>query len=289
MKNYTFVSVLIILLVSSCGLNYTPTETREDLAANRKAQVEQYIRDSYKDSSVVYQPLIYASPTLIKPYNHRLLDSLYEVKFANEQAGRFDKELEEKINNQKIVIANSSEKIQYIEHHVYSIQTEGMSNVYYADITFDTKSNVTQFQITEDYQFPSNLLNIFKSYITRESIVYPNYGPTNDESVFYDLFENELRNRPFSQKNAFMTHMLTTFLLARNIRSLETQLLLQHYSVIQVENRQYSSQIDVFHSVNGVWENDVLLGYEVHFTTPAGTFKGEFSPFLELKKMTKVT
>jgi hypothetical protein len=288
MKNCTFVFALIILLVSSCGLNYTPTETREDLAVNRKTQVEQYIRDSYKDSSVVYQPILYGSPTLIKPYHHRLLDSLYEVKFTNEQAGRFDKELEEKINNQKIVIANSNEKIQYIEHHVYSIQTEGISNVYYADITFDAKSNVKQFQITEDYQFPSNLLNTFKSYLTRESIVYPNYGPTNDETVFYDLFDNELQNRPFSQKNEFMTHMLTTFLLARNIRSLETKLLLQHYSVIQVENRQYGSQVDVFHSINEVWENDILLGYEVHFTTPAGTFKGEFSPFLELKKMTKV-
>lgn len=289
MKISLFFSLISILLLSACGLKYTPTETREDLAAERKNSVSQYIRDSYKDSAVVYQSLVFGQPTLIKPYHHRQLDSLYEIKYANELSGRFDKSLEEKINNQKIVVANSNEKIKHIEHHIYSIQTEGTSNVYYADIHFDSKNNVTEFVITQTYQFPSNLLAIFKSYITRESIMFPNYGPTNDEQAFYEFFETELAARPSYQQNEFMTNMLNTFLLARNIRSIETKQLLQHFSVIYAENRQYGSQIDVFKSINGVWEDEKLLKYEVNFTTPAGTFNGVFSPYFELISMEKIT
>lgn len=284
----SLVVLISVLLISACGLKYTPTETREDLAANRKNTVSQYIRDSYKDSAVVYQSLIFATPTLIKPYHHRQLDSLYEIKFANEQAGRLDKELEEKINNQKIVIANSNEKIRYIEHHIYSIQTEGTSNVYYADVHFDSKNTISQFTITQTYQFPSNLLAIFKSYVTRESIVFPNYGPTNDEIAFYDYFDEELAQKPSYQQNEFMTHMLNVFLLARNIRSLDTKQLLQHFSLIYSENRQYQSQLDVFQHINGVWEEEELLKYEVSFTTPSGAFSGVFSPYFELISMDKV-
>lgn len=284
----TLIVLISVLLISACGLKYTPAETREDVSINRKNAVSQYIRDSYKDSSVVYQSLVFGSPTLIKPYHHRQLDSLYEIKFANEQAGRFDKALEEKINNQKIVIANSSERIQHIEHHIYSIQTEGTSNVYYADVHFDSKSVISNFTITQTYEFPSNLLAIFKAYITRESILYPNYGPTNEEIEFYDYFENELMELPSYRQNEFMAHILSTFLLARNIRSLETKMLLQHFAVIQAENRQYQSQSDVFHNVNGVWENEELLSYEVNFTTPTGTFIGVFSPYFELISMDRV-
>ncbi len=287
MKVIAFAS--FVLLLSACGLKYTPPETREDVAENRKTSISQYIRDSYKDSSVVYQSLVFAPPTVIKPYHHRQLDSLYEIKFDNEQRGRFDKGLEEKINNQKIVIANSSEKVQYIEHHIYSIQTEGKSNIYYTDIHFDSKNAISLFTITQTYEFPSNLLSIFKSYITRESIVYPNYGPTNEEQNFYDFFESELAKRPSYQHNEFMTHMLNVFLLARNARSLETKTLLQHFAVIQAENRAFNAQVDVFQTVNGVWENDALQHYEVKFTTPLANYNGTFSPYFELLSMEKIT
>lgn len=281
MKISLIVSLIVLILISACGLQYTPTETREDLSEKRKNAVSQYIRDAYKDSSVVYQSLVFAPSTLIKPYHHRLLDSLYEVKLENEQSGRFDKDLEEKINNQKNVIANSKEKIAYIEHHVYSIQTQGVSNTYYADVNFGTSDTVTGFTITQSYEFPSDLLRIFKSYITRESILYPNYGPTEEESEFYTFFDDEMSRRPLYEQNEFLTHMLNTFLIARTIRSLETQKILEQFAVIQSDNRKYDPLLDVIHSVNGVWENDQLLRYEVNFTTPKGTFIAEFNPYFE--------
>jgi len=279
--------VLVLVVCSSCGLKYVPTETREDLSAKRKTNIERYIRDSYKDSSVIYQSLLYGTTTVVKPYDHRRLDSLYQIKYENEQRGKYDKELEEKINNQRNVVYATNEKINYVEHHVYNIATEQNANIYYVDVNMNHESEVTDFVITENYVFPSNLLSSFKSYLTRESIVYPNYAPTNEEQQFYDFFEEGLMQQTISQKDSFMTHMLTVFLLARNIRTIDIKLILQHLSIIQVENRPYSSQVDVFQSVDGIYEENVLQKYEVKFRTPIGSFNAHYTPYFEIISIEK--
>ncbi|HLU87958.1 MAG TPA: hypothetical protein VKZ44_09410 [Taishania sp.] len=279
--------VIILLFVAcgviaSCGLKYTPTETREDLSKNRKAKVSEYIRDSYKDTAVVYQNIVFGQTTLVKPYHHRLLDSLYEIKFANEQAGRFDKELEEKINNQKIVVATSNEKLQYIEHHVYNIQTSKNSNIYLADIHFNHLNEITDFKIVEQYEIPNDRVAIYKAFLTGESIVYPNYKATNEEMAFYNLFQQELDQRLTFEQNNFMNHMLNVFLLARELKSIETKLLLQNIAVMHLENRKYSSQIDQFTSVDGIWEGNELINYELIFQTPMGRYRATCSKFFEV-------
>lgn len=279
--------VLVLVVCSSCGLKYVPTETREDLSAKRKTNIERYIRDSYKDSSVIYQSLLYGTTTVVKPYDHRRLDSLYQIKYENEQRGKYDKELEEKINNQRNVVYATNEKINYVEHHVYNIATEQNANIYYVDVNMNHESEVTDFVITENYVFPSNLLSSFKSYLTRESIVYPNYAPTNEEQQFYDFFEEGLMQQTISQKDSFMTHMLTVFLLARNIRTIDIKLILQHLSIIQVENRPYSSQVDVFQSVDGIYEENVLQKYEAKFRTPIGSFTAHYTPYFEIISIEK--
>lgn len=147
---------------------------------------------------------------------------------------------------------------------------------------------VTGFTITQTFEFPSSLLPIFKSYITRESIVYPNYGPTNNEIEFYDFFDEELARRPESEKNSFMITLLNTLLLARNTRSIETKSILQNVSVVAVEKRVYNRGVDVFQKVDGVWEDNKLVNYEVSFTTPLGAFQGFFSPYFELIRMEKI-
>lgn len=289
MKKTILGIIASLLFITGCGLKYTPTETPENKVLQRKNAVEEYIRVSYADSSsIVYQPLLFGQPTVMKPHVYQQLDSLYEIKFNNEQRGITDRKLEAQIKNQLLAVQNSTEKITYVEHHIYSIQKEKMSNVYFADVYLNNKSYVTDFAITENYQFPSNLLSIFKSYITRESLLYPTYAPTEEELEFYNYFETQLNLQPSYRKNSFMTTSLTVFLLARNARTLETKPLLQHMAVIQSDNRQFNSQKDVIHSVDGIWNGEVLDHYEVKYTTPSGTFKAKFSPYFEILELNKI-
>lgn len=278
----SFISLFILLISTySCGLRYTPSETREDLTQKRKDAVSNYIRDSYKDTTVSYIPLVFAQPTVIKPYQYRQLDSLYEIKYTNEKAGKFDKALEEKINIQKNVIFSSKDKIEYIEHHIYSIQARDSSFIYFADVNFGTTDTVTGFTITQTYQFPKDLLPTFRSYITRESIVYPNYGPTEEEKSFYNFFDDELNRRPTYEKNDFMVHLLVTIYMARKIRSIETKPLLQQLTLFSLEKRDYNAQTDFFNSIDGVWDGSELVKYEVSVRTPKGAYFGIFSPYFE--------
>ena len=281
MRSSLLALLILFTCANSCGLRYTPSETREDLTQKRQNTVNDYIRNSYKDTNVTYIPLVFAQPTLIKPYQYRQLDSLYDVKYTNDRAGIFDKGLEEKINIQKNVIYSSKDKIEHIEHHIYSIQARDSSFIYFADINFGTTDTVTGFTITQTYQFPKDLLSTFQSYITRESIVYPNYGPTEEEKSFYNFFEDELNRRPIYEKNDFMIHLLTTVFMARRVRSIETKPLLQQLTIFLLENRDYNAQTDFFNSINGVWEGDELVMYEVSVRTAKGTYFGTFSPYFE--------
>ncbi|MCO5259805.1 MAG: hypothetical protein M9916_06645 [Crocinitomicaceae bacterium] len=282
MKHFFSIIIGLAFVSHSCGLKYTQSETREDLAQKRKDVISQYITDSYKDSSVSYIPLLYAQTTLIKPYSYRQLDSLYEVKYNNEKFGKFDKSLEEKIKNQKSIIENSSNKVEYIEHHVYSIQNQSTSFIYYADINFETSDSVKNFTITQAYQFPKDFLSIYKAYITRESIVYPNYAPTENEQKFYDFFESQMNQLPSYKQNDFLKNTLLVLYFARKARSIDTKTILQYLSLYYSELREYNSQTDVFNSINSIWEGDYLIGYEVNFTTPTNTYSYKFSPYFEL-------
>jgi hypothetical protein len=276
---FSFIGVLVLLF--SCGLKYIPTETRENADQNRKNAITRYITDSYKDSAVTYESLGYSQPTVIKPYQYKQLDSLYEVKYKNEQAGVFDKALETKINNQKNVLLNSTSKVAYLEHHIYSINAGDTSFVYFADINFGTSDSIKDFTITQTYQFPTIFLPTFKSYITKESILYPNYAPTNEEQQFYAFFEEELNKRPTMDKNKFMSNLLTVFFMARRIRSIDTKQLLQQLAVFATEKRDFNPQTDYFNGINGVWDGETLLKYEVTFTTVSGKYERVFSPYFE--------
>jgi hypothetical protein len=286
--NYLFGCFLGLLILVSCGLKFTPPETFESSTISRKQAVEQYIRDAYKDSSVHYQSIVFAEPTVIKPYQFRQLDSLYEIKYTNEQRGIFDRELEKKINNQKAVVSNVKERIQYIENHIYSIQNTEKATVYTAEIKFDAQQKIADFTIKEQHEIASKHLAVYKSFITGESLLYPNYQATKEEMAFYTQLENRWNQLPGFEQDKFLNNFLNVFLTVRNTRSLETKSILQHLSVQASDQRNYSAQTDLFRSVEGIWEGDKIVAYEQVFTTNSGTYKTIFSPYFELLSLEKI-
>lgn len=278
---------ILLSLVYACGLKYTPVETRVSLEKNRRTEIDQYIQKSYEDSSVVYRNLLYSPATLVKPYQYRRLDSLYEVKYNNEQTGVFDAELENQIKNQKLVIANSNQKIKYIEHPVYSIIKGDTSHVYFSDITY--QDSILDFQINQIYRIPNNQTSILISYLTNESLIYPTYQATEQEKELYTNFKDALNNRPIYEQNAFLNHALNVFSIVRNKRTVATKEIIQNIVLLKLENRYYNDQLDYFDSVNGVWDGETLLSYEVKMNCPKGRYFLTLNLFFELTSVQKLT
>lgn len=283
MKNFIYiVGLLGITFVSSCGLKYTPPKSTSTLAANRQKIASDYIRSSYRDSSVTYQSLSFGQPTTIKPYIYEQLDSLYEVKYRNELTGRYDKSLDEKIANQKIVIQSSNQKVQYAEHHVYAIQAPATTHVYYADIIFNADNEVVNYQSSIDYNFPTSQLPLFKSYLMRESFIQSGYEVSNSESDIIDVMNKELDAKIGAEGNEYMRQMLNVFFIIKITKQVETKSILKNLVVLNAENRLFNTATDKIIRADSLMKDNKTVGYEIEVETPAGKITAIYSLGFEL-------
>jgi len=281
---YTF---LLINTIYGCGLKYTPPEyinTSSSQNITRKTKVEQYIWESYKKTDLQYHPIVFAPSTVIKPLAYQQLDSLYELKYFNEQLGRYSPKLEQQISAKKAEIEATKQQIIYIEHHIYAIQNKEKMELYYSDIHFDTHANLIEFTITENYEIDSILLPIFKSYVTHESILHPNYQPSVEEEEFYTFFETELNYRTTFEKNSFLNHILNIFSVARTIQSIETKKIIEHLISDKFDKIFTKFDPKMITKIESVWEEEQLIYYRATVTENEQSTQLFFSPFLEIEQ-----
>jgi len=292
MQNKHYIKTTICffcLFLIGCGLKYTPSEpilSSKQKEINRKKNVEEYIWKAYQQEHASYIPIVFAPTTIDKPHEYVILDSLYQIKYENEQMRQFDRELEQKIANQKNVIANTAQKIHYIEHHIYGIQYNTTIDLYYADIVFSNTNDLESFTITQNYEIDTSFLPAFRSYITHESIRYAGYQPTEEERDFYVFYSAEQQNRPIYEQNIFLNHILHLMTIARTIQSIETEKLLQNLLVHQLKQRPYNSKEDHIDLIESNWVDDQLIYYTLIYTDGSQKWKAIYSPYLELIELT---
>lgn len=282
-----FIFIIGIIVFSSCGLNYVPPPTMENLVIKRKLKVESYIANEYQKTGLKYNSLLFGETTVVKPLNYKILDSLYTVKYNNQQRGVFEPDLEEKIGNQKQIIQRDSSKVIYIEHHVYAITDSVNSEISFADVSLDPALNVTEFAITEQHTIPKGLLEMYSAYLSEESILNANYLASTSEHNLYDFYKKRYNSLPFAEREIFLIHTLKTFQLARKIRSIQTEELLKQIAVRYVLNKNYDSAVDKFVSIDGLFVENVLQGYLATLDSGGEKYVIRFSPYLEIESTQK--
>ena len=75
-------SFLLVTLVASCGLKYTPTETRESFFQKRQRKISDYILNQMNGQTLSYTSIAYGKTTVLKPISYKALESLYELKYT---------------------------------------------------------------------------------------------------------------------------------------------------------------------------------------------------------------
>lgn len=281
------VGILVLILFASCDLHYTPPPTLENASTQRKRTVEQYISDSYKDTSLTYQSLLFSETTVVKPENYKILDSLYLLKYNNEQNNVYDPQLEEKIAIQRTIIQLDTNKVTYVENHVYAISGALETEIYFADIGITNALKVTDFQIERQLTIPTEFIPEFTTYLTEESIVYPGYLPSQLEINFYTFYKEHEQTLGIAEAEDFIVHTLKLIHLGRNLKTIESRTLLQELSVKHASLRKYNPEQDTFSAIDGLYENTVLLEYVVVLKNPDGEFVLRYTPYLELKSIQK--
>lgn len=213
--------IALLTTLSGCGLHYTPPETPEAFEARRHKAVETYVQSNTKKEGLIYESVAFGKTQIVKPSSYRLLDSLYAIKYKNEQRGiRTDAILEEQIGNQRIIARNDTNRVLYIENHVFALTSDTTTEIYAADFQLSSEAVVNDMIIRESTFLPKRDTERYKQYLFNESFLNPGSQPSTSELRFYALFTNHFNELSKGQRDLEVKHMLLIMEIAQKRSSL---------------------------------------------------------------------
>ena len=272
-----FLLILLVALMSACGLRYTPPETPEAFEIRRKKAVETYIQNSTKNQGLTYESIGFGKTQIVKPNTYRTLDSLYAIKYKNELKGiSADPVLEEQIGNQRIIARNDTNRVIYIEDHVFALSSDTTTEVYAANFQVTSDVAVSDMIIRESTFLPKRDIERYKQYLFNESFLNIGNPANTSEYKFYNLFTNHFNELSKDQRDLEVRHMLLIMQIAQKRASLGPEGILKTLAVMEIfSNTSVSELINTsqkyttssFQMIKA--SNDVLseiIGYTFVFT-----------------------
>lgn len=238
------IQLLLIFMLSACGLKYTPPETPEAFELRRKKAVESYIQFSIKDQGLVYESIGFGQTQIVKPESYRTLDSLYALKLKNEQRGiTSDPALEENIGVQRIIARNDTNRVIYIEDHVFSLSTDTSTEVYAANFQLTSDAVVSDMILRESTFLPKRDIERYKQYLFNESFLNPGLSPGSAETKFYSLFAARINELTGDQRDIEVRHMLEVMSIAHKRASLGPEGILKTLATMEILKNTSVSEI----------------------------------------------
>lgn len=274
--------IFIVLLMNSCGLKYEQLPTLEDKDAIRKSAIENYMFNEFKNDSLQYQPLSWEKTTVIKPYSYQVLDSLYSIKYKLEKQGKYDAKLEEKIGIQKQILANDTSSILWDINHIYALNYKNTSEVQFSTFTLNNKDEIKTVTLNDVVEIPKKHVNHYLLYLKNESFLHQGFSATSNEQGLYLTFKNEEELKSGEERYQIIEKAMNMIDIAVSVRSASPKDLCKAVIIKQLENRVYNPTIDRFSSVDGAFENEVLIGYYATYQKPSGTIEVKLNPFFEI-------
>ena len=219
--------IFVIVLVTACGLHYTPPESPESFLERRHNACEAYLQKNLGDS-IVYSSIAFGETVVLKPASYRSLDSLYQLKYNNEKKGIVDKELDEIIEHQRMIVQNDTNKVIYKEYHVFSIKEGDSLRIVQSEFKVDQSATVRNFNILESVLIPKKHNERYKQYLFNESFIYPGIIATEEEERFYNFYKSPLAELSTSEKDNLINHSLNLMEIGYKKKTVRVQDLLHN-------------------------------------------------------------
>ena len=175
----------LLLFQVSCGLKYIPTETPYEFEQKRHQAVESYILKDLGSANLKYESVAFAETLIVKPDSFKALDSLHAIKYENELRGINDDVLNEKIESQRMIALNDTNKVIYIEEHIFALGEGDTVSFYSALFQMEKDLIIDDMKIEESVFLPKRYQETYKQYLFEESVLTPEYLPSGDELNFY--------------------------------------------------------------------------------------------------------
>ena len=294
--------LLALVLVTSCGLKYVPVESPQSFEQRRHDAVEKYVTSQLASENLPYASIAFGESQVIKPISYKLLDSLYLVKYNLENQGRFDKELEQKIENYRIIALNDTNQVLYIENHIFTLGKGDTLEFYSALFQMEKDLEIDDAIIQESVFLPAKYKKAYLSYLFEDAFILPDYAPTPEEINFYSYYKNALPSLSKAEKDPFILHTLKLMELAASIKSTNTSALLKAQTSDLFHGKSYAIKNELF---SDIFENtevntrnqQIVTGYTFSYSYKTnGTnsvpetvkYSMEYDAYLRLKKAMKL-
>ena len=236
--------LVLISMLSACGLQYIPPETPEAFELRRKKAVESYIQNSTKNQGLIYESIGFGTSKIVKPETYRTLDSLYSIKYKNELKGiTADPNLEEQIGNQRIIARNDTNRVIYIEDHVFALSSDTSTEVYAANFQVSSAVVVSDMVIRESTYLPKRDIERYKQYLFNESFLNIGNPANSSEFKFYKLFTTHFNELSKDQRDLEVRHMLHLMEIAQRRASLGPEGILKTLAAIEILGKLTVSEL----------------------------------------------
>jgi hypothetical protein len=290
--------ISVILSMVSCGLKYTPVESPSAFEQRRHDTIERYLSNTFNTSNNRYKSIAFGTAQTIKPLSYQKLDSLFEQKYSNEKKGITDEKLDNLIENQRMISLNDTNKVVYIENHIFALVHGDTLEIYDGNFRLSNSLTVDDVNLNESVYLPKKYEELYKVYLFEEAFITVGFPSTPAEKQFYSIYKSESANLKGAKKDTFIQNTLLLMDYASKTHTLDTETLIQ-YSVLKIlHGNSYLNHSDKFSQLEQLVEvndkkEEMLIGYTITCTfleknennvSISKTFKFIFDAFLQLKE-----
>lgn len=267
---FKFFSVLLFFtIIAACGLKYTPVESPQAYEVRRHDTIEAYLGRTFANSN--YQSIAFGESQTIKPVSYTKLDSLFAVKYANEKKGNHSKELDHKIELQRMISLNDTNKVVFIENHVFSIGTGDTLEIYDGNFNLTSDFRILDVNLNESVYLSKKYDEIYKVYLFEEAFVALGNSASTAEKNFYTIYKEYAASLTGKRRDAFIQHTLNLMIYANKVNTLDTEALLQYAIIKQVHGNSYINHLDKFSALEERFSlndknEEVFIGYQLSCT-----------------------
>lgn len=242
-------SIGSVLFLFSCGLKYVPTESPQTFEQKRQEAVETYVQNEFNKNNQTYTSFAFSESQIVKPISYKTLDSLYELKYQNDLVGKTDKELDIRIENQRLIALNDTNQVLYIEDHVFGIGVGDTLEIYSALFQMEKDLIIDDVILKESIFIPKKYKDLYLQYLFEESIIDPGFLPNSEERNFYAYFKQPISTLSKAEKDAFILHTLQLMELASRKKSISTATLLKAKTTKHFLGNSYASSNETFSEI----------------------------------------
>ncbi len=246
-----------------------------------------------------YKSIAFGESEVIKPDSYKLLDSLHEIKYRNENRGIYSKSLDQEISHQRLIVVNDTNPIYYVENHVWELSKNDTSEFYAGKFILNVKDEIVDVEITESTELPSSYSALYKSYVYEESMISPGFSANQSELQFYSLYKSHAATLGEPEKSLFVKHTLDLMNIAKTTKTLVTVDLIKALLLEKTTNKSYAVKNVIFSKMEELYGSGMdnqILGYNITFSfqmeengiTQQHEYYAQLDPYLQIILLEKI-